>query len=379
MTETTIKYIDKPTSVDVINLPIDLIKDDLAPAIYELAEGPMGLCLSKRGPLMNVPEKTYGTLERRVDKVLTSYDNTPSSFGVLFSGDKGSGKTLTASRIANRCVQEKGMPVILINDTFHVGALVNFVEQLGEVVLMFDEFAKKYDRSNDEQGAMLGLFDGIQSSKRLILMTENEAYRINDFFMNRPGRIHYHFEYERLEEEIIREFCEEFNLPEDVVEAIVLRRESSYEFSFDVLQAIVREYVLFGGDVTELCNDLNIEKAHKFSQMELVVESVEYTDAKEGDAPLESAKASYRFPEPDSETIVNLNKVGAEKEKEEDDEYSWLSSSDCEDRVALDAKNIVHKTNNTYTFAVKGSKSGRDMIVKCRVEEKRHGYNKAAY
>lgn len=376
MSEATVKYIDKPTSVDVVNIPVDLIKDELAPAIYELVEGPMGLCLSKRGPLMNIPEKTYGSLERRVDKVLTSYDNTPSSFGVLFSGDKGSGKTLTASRIANRCVQEKGLSVILINDKFHVNSMVSFIEQLGEVVLMFDEFAKKYDRSNEEQGAMLGLFDGIQSSKRLIMMTENEKYRINDFFMNRPGRIHYHFEYERLEEEIIREFCAEFSLPEEIVEAIVLRRESSYEFSFDVLQAIVREYLLFGGDIPTLCNDLNIEKANKFSEMELVVESAEYTDKQEGDKALVSAKKSYRFPTPDCDTVINFYKEGEENVDDEEEE-SFLAVRSSAERIGLDTKNIVHKNSNTYTFAVKGSRTGRDMIVKCRAQEKRHGYNNA--
>lgn len=351
------KFADQGTRVSVLTFDENQITASLKPAVYSVSFNPMvGFFLVKRGERLTVPQKVYGPVERKVSKIMRSYGQSTKSFGVLLSGDKGSGKTMTSSLVANRCIEELDMPVILIESAFDGGGLTEFVEKLGECVLFIDEFGKKFDDDEGDQGSLLGLFDGTGSSRRLVLLTENNVRDINQYMINRPGRVHYHFRHEKLDEQIVREYCQDLEIPEAIIEQICLRREASREFSFDVLQAIVNEYLFFGGDITEICDDLNIERPYEYSSTDMeVLEIMDMTAQKR--RKLFNDGESIRFPSAGDSSPIHL----VDLEDEDDYDYTHVS-----------VKNIVKKEGDVYTFALHCR--GHDIVMTARQKERNHGW-----
>ncbi|MCD1628507.1 AAA family ATPase [Marinobacter shengliensis] len=351
------KFADQGTRVSVLTFDENQITDALKPAVYSVGFNPMaGFFLTKRGERLTIPEKIYGPVNRKVSKILRSYSHSTKSFGVLLSGDKGSGKTMTSSLVANRCIEELNMPVILIEGAFDGGGLTEFVEKLGECVLFIDEFGKKFNDEEGDQGSLLGLFDGTGSSRRLVLLTENNVRDINQYMMNRPGRVHYHFRHEKLDEQIVREYCQDRDITEMVIEQICLRREASKEFSFDVLQAIVNEYLFFGGDITEICDDLNIERPFEFSTTDMEVLEIMDMTAKKP-RTLYNQGASMHFPSANDSIAIQLVDL------EDEDDYDYCHVS---------VKNIVKKEGDIYTFAL--TSRGHDIVMTARQRERTHGW-----
>ena len=202
-------------------------------------------------------------MSNRVNHIIKRYDNQASSLGVLLTGNKGSGKSLFTTLVSNSMI-DRGFPVIVINDSYSGQDMNEFLNKIGECVIIFDEFAKTYDRQ--EQNKLLTLFDGIMSSKRIVLVTENDKHSLNDYIINRPGRFMYHFKYEKLEEEVVNEYCDYKGVPEKIKKQIHLLRNRSAEFSMDTLVAIVSEYQMFGSDdcnVDELVSILNISLSNE--------------------------------------------------------------------------------------------------------------------
>lgn len=176
--------------------------DQLPPATYRVEFSPMsGYSLRKTEPLTSNGEKVYGTHEKRLEKIIRTYLDVERSLGVLLSGDKGMGKSLMVRLIAERAVQE-GIPVILVDN--NTPEIADFLDTLGEAVIVFDEFEKKFIKTNsrrgedneDGQAQFLSLFDGISTQKRMYVVTVNELSDLNSYFVNRPGRFHYHIRFD---------------------------------------------------------------------------------------------------------------------------------------------------------------------------------------
>lgn len=259
------KFSDTGSSIQVLTFDKERLHDKLPPAVYVVNYSQMtGFSLGKRSDRMQAPERIYGSTAKRADKIMTAYANAPGAFGVLMSGDKGSGKTMTSTLVANQAI-EQGLPVIIVDTQLPGSALSEFISTLGECVLFFDEFAKTFT-DKDNQQALLGMFDGATAGRRLALLTENSLHSVSQYMMNRPGRMFYHFRHGRVEEAVIEEFCADKGVPEATIKDIISRRDRSTEFSFDVLQAIVREYQMFGGEIDEICADLNIEQPRTFKE-----------------------------------------------------------------------------------------------------------------
>lgn len=341
------KFADQGTVISVISFDNDTIKDDLKPAVYSVGFNMMaGYYLNKVGDTLNTPEKVYGQVGTRVDKIMNSYQAAGSSFGVLMSGDKGSGKTMTSSIVANRAIKELGLPVILVEDSFDPSSLSAFIQKIGECVLFFDEFGKRYNDKEGEQGELLSLMDGTGSYKRLVMLTENERSDINRYMLNRPGRLHYHFQYGKLDEATIAEFCEENSVPDEVVQKIHLRCEMSREFSFDVLQALVYEYRLYGGDIDELAKDLNIESIYRAADPTMQCLSI--IDRSNGEEVAFHDRPED-FPTARGNTCLFLDKGEKAAAIGEDEDFEPLF--DC-DLLSFNMKNLIHKEGDIYTFSV---------------------------
>ncbi len=165
---------------------------------------------------------------------------------------------------------KKNVPVITVNQAYQGDAFLEFVDKLGEVVLVFDEFDKLYyNNSGDPETAEVGatpqeslltLLEGLYSRKRLVLLSANDDYKVNQFLKNRPGRIYYYMRFDKLSEKITKDYCVDKLVPENIVKEIVDVRNMAREFSFDILQGLVEEYTRFKTPtLKEILPDLNIE------------------------------------------------------------------------------------------------------------------------
>lgn len=212
-----------------------------------------------------VSEKTYGVHNSKVNKVLSSFENFERSLGVILSGDKGIGKSIFAKMICQNAIS-RGLPVIIVDAC--LPGIARFIESIEqECVVLFDEFDKTFrssrNRDEDDQAALLSLFDGTAGGKKLFIVTCNELYGLNDYIVNRPGRFHYHFRFEYPSTADIKEYLTDKLKPEYFGEIdSVIGFAQKINLNYDCLRAIAFELnqgVAFKDAVTDL-NILNINR-----------------------------------------------------------------------------------------------------------------------
>ncbi len=208
-------------------------------------------------------DKVYGVIEDKASKVLKSFEKMPKNLGVILSGPKGIGKSLTAKLIIEKSLNS-GFPVFII-DTYYPGisSYINQIEQ--ECVVLFDEFDKTFcgqmdDRNtaSDPQTEMLSLFDGIGIGKKLFIITCNDLNNLNNFLVNRPGRFHYHFRFEYPTNDEITLYLKD-NLDKEYWDEIdkVVQFANKVNLNYDCLRAIVFE-LSNGEKFKDAIRDLNI-------------------------------------------------------------------------------------------------------------------------
>ena len=96
------------------------------------------------------PKKVYGNDHEIIDRVLKKYGSVERNLGVLLTGIKGSGKTVTAKKICDM----SGLPTLIISEPYHGEAFIEFMtnDEIGDCAILIDEFEKIYNNRDDEDG-----------------------------------------------------------------------------------------------------------------------------------------------------------------------------------------------------------------------------------
>lgn len=226
--------------------------------VYELKNTPFSdVCLEEINEF-KFPEDYYlgeGD-ERFMDKVVNTYNNTDKlTTGVLFSGLKGSGKTLMAKRTAIK----SNLPIIVINGNVSSNEVESFFAQVcDDVCIIMDELDKNWYLP-----ALLGFFDGVKPTcKKLILCTANDERDIDKYLNDRCSRIRYKRTFNSIGKDIAKTILSKYF---DTDEAI----DGAAEFCCSAMSVVSYDNVVTFGeehknnpdaDFDELLNDLNIAR-----------------------------------------------------------------------------------------------------------------------
>lgn len=191
--------------------------------------------------------KIYGNAEDIASHVIKAFEtvNCDKNLGVLFSGKKGLGKSLTIKLIVEKIVKQ--YPVIVINE--YTKYIPDILTNLKNSVIVFDEFEKvTREKSEDEgitpQETLLSVLDGsVHLNHNLFLFSVNNVDQIDENMLSRPGRIKYHYRFNSIEKSTVEEYCADNLIASragDVEELINVIAGSKVQ-SMDILQSIVEE------------------------------------------------------------------------------------------------------------------------------------------
>ena len=241
---------------------IDKTFETLPMGVYNLGCDQKGFFLTRITDF-NLPEKIYGDTSV-IDRWLTSYNDKKRNVGVLLSGLKGGGKTITAKLLAIR----SNKPVICINEPFSGFEFADFITNpiLGDCVIFIDEFEKVYAGSrnafspeNEFEGntSLLSLLDGPYETHHLFIFTVNQS-TINSNMINRPSRILYAKRYEGLSEDEIIEITEDKLVEKQFKDDLLRTAKRIFQLSYDILISIIEEVNRFKEPASKCIEYMNL-------------------------------------------------------------------------------------------------------------------------
>lgn len=214
----------------------------------------------KVAPDFSMPKTIYETKEdkRFVSKVLNYFNkSTEGTTGVMLSGLKGSGKTVTAKNIA----LQSDLPIILIDKGFRPSLLIKLFNLMSNIdaCFMFDEIDKLGEDYDDDY--LLKILDGANSSgRKLVLCTCNDADNINEYLIDRCSRIRYWREFDELSTSMIQSILEDkLNDKTEIKPLTDFIVENFAVISFDNIASFVDEVNEYPeATFEELFEDMNL-------------------------------------------------------------------------------------------------------------------------
>lgn len=267
------------------------VTSSLEPAVYEIkSEAFRGTFLQIRENVdTSVPVKIYGRIPGMLAKTFRTFERRDKSTGVLLSGERGMGKSMFARLAVSESLKRR-IPVVLLTGSCGVDDAVEIINQITQpIVVVMDEFEKNFPMESDDdddekkgkQQKFLSMLDGMGSSeKRLFIATVNDTSDLSTFFLNRPGRFFYHFEFNTLTHEEMREYlegeCDRKIVKKKTIDYAVACM-GTYSINYDGIAAIVEE-LNSGSPIEEALTDLNLDRrgddAYMFS---IHINGAEYT------------------------------------------------------------------------------------------------------
>lgn len=176
--------------------------------------------------------------------------------GVMLSGEKGSGKTLLAKNVSFLAAKE-GIPTVIVDSSFgeNTQGMVNLLANISQpCVILFDEFDKTFGKK-EQQDLLLTLIDGMSEASKLFVFTRNAGF-LSEFFVNRPSRVFYSFNYDKISLESLLGYVEDNIINKAYLKDFTALHEVCTQLSFDVVQGLVEELNRFPDTTFKECLDL---------------------------------------------------------------------------------------------------------------------------
>ena len=175
------------------------------------------------------------------------------------------------ARILSQKANEIGLPVLIVDS--YIPGIANFLSGIQqEILVLFDEFEKTFGakEDNDPQEEFLSLFDGVDSGKKLFIITCNKESDLNEYFLNRPGRFHYHFRFDYPSSEEIREYMQD-KLDQSQWNQIneIIAFADKVNLNYDCLRSIAFE-MSTGLSFVEAIRDLNIIAEDSYNDYDVI-------------------------------------------------------------------------------------------------------------
>lgn len=250
---------------------LSLVKE-LPLAVYEIMTHPVtgALYLHKQQDIFPLLPKYYGEFEEIGDRILKTYSLREVNTGVLLIGQKGTGKSLMARYVSSKA----GVPVIVVSSPFAGQSLQDLFSAIeGRAVVLFDEFDKNFPDSkptsrpgyNEENTAanaqeqLLSIMDGTMIGKKLFIMTANNRFKINEFLLNRPGRVLYNIKFHGLDDLSIQQYCEDKLNDKSMIQSVINSSRPFSMFTFDMLKGLVEEMNRYNESPGKAMRLLNID------------------------------------------------------------------------------------------------------------------------
>lgn len=230
------RIVTKPEGQDY-----DLIPGKVYDLLFDNYE--MYSYLKENGNL-NMPKKIYEIEEdtKFMDRVLlfhnSEYNN--GNTGVLLAGDKGTGKSMLAKRIALK----SNLPIIIVDSSYPLWQITKFFKKIKtETCIIFDEIEKNPRTWPSED--LLTFLDGIQETgKKIVIMTCNKTEGLDENLFDRCSRIRYYRKYKANANEIfIKEMIEDKGLTPNQPLVDFIKRFTVK--SFDNINSFLDEYKLY--------------------------------------------------------------------------------------------------------------------------------------
>lgn len=246
-------------SVRIMNSDTINIVKEIPIGIYKTVFSKMEGTFLERTEVKLAHGKIYGNSEKIAQHIVEAFGkNSPEkNLGVLMSGDKGLGKTLTCRLIIEKTFKER--PVIMISD--YTPDLSDFLANIKGCVILMDEFEKfmggkvngsDNDDDQSKQEAILSILDGNTGcSGNLFLLTVNNLYKVDDNLKARPGRIKYHYRFKSETADVVREYCKDNLARKEITENVVKALGSVGFVSLDIISAFVDELNNFPDETPE--------------------------------------------------------------------------------------------------------------------------------
>lgn len=232
------------------------VLEHLPVGTYTVRLNPMSGYYLEQANNLTRPSKIYGNYDSLVNRYLTTFAGRPNGTGVFLAGVKGTGKTLL-SKLLSVTALERGISTIIITEAHHGEAFNKFISSISDpAVLLFEEIDKVYSR--DEVQALLTLFDGLFTTKKMSVLTCNDPLHVGSHMTNRPGRMFYFKNFAGIDREVVRAYMEDNYKGVEDLNKVLSEVSSIPHLTFDIMQAIVEEMNRYQEPLHSVLAHLNV-------------------------------------------------------------------------------------------------------------------------
>lgn len=215
-----------------------------------------------------LPDKIYGDTKEKIVRIWNHYVLSNKTTGCMFTGIPGSGKTEVGKMLCNLAI-DNGLPVIMCIEIKFTIEVIRFISSLNRCVLFFDEFRKNI--SSDLESQMLSMLNDINNTNKLFIITENDSHMISQFIRDRPERVRYHYDYDKVTLPVFTEYVNDFPMGDEFKKDLEDLYKRASVFSFDHLQTLVQEHIHYPYDtLDELLSMLNLHGLLKVKYFNLI-------------------------------------------------------------------------------------------------------------